>query len=173
LRIDVPTLDEEDVREISSVFTKIIGNKENKLSLALRRLNFCYLRDNEEDSLLDAVIAMEILLTDKKRQEMTHKLALRMAALISLHKYNKEKPGDIFKRVKRIYDYRSNLIHGNKKEADKLSEIEITKDEKTRTVSKAIEYLRMALSVLIDNPEYLDPNKIDHQLIIDKLNSEK
>ena len=46
----------------------------------MNRLNLSSLRTIDEDGIIDAMIAMEALLSDE-RQEMTHKVVMRLAAL--------------------------------------------------------------------------------------------
>ena len=108
---------------------------------------------------------MEALLSDDERQEMTHKLALRMAALLSLCKTGQQTPVEVFRAVKKIYRYRSAVVHGSAKTTDK-HEIAVSDKEKIPTVTLAINYLRMAINILIDNPQYLKASKIDEELIL-------
>jgi hypothetical protein len=96
---------------------------------------------------------------------MTHKLALRMAALLSLSKSGEQTPVEVFRAVKQIYRYRSAVVHGSARTTDKR-EIAISDREKIPTVTLAINYLRMAINILIDNPQYLKASKIDEELIL-------
>ncbi len=75
----------EDIRDLFHSLTSVKGTAEGRrLRLAIKRLNSCYMRDEEEDAILDATIGLEILLSDGDTQEVTHKLALRLAALSTL-----------------------------------------------------------------------------------------
>jgi hypothetical protein len=136
----VPTLTNKDVMEIGRVFSKLLEIENNKLKIVIRRLNRCFLREIEEDSILDATIAMEALLSDDERQEMTHKLALRMAALSRLSKNNKQEPVEVFHAVKKIYRHRSAIVHGSTKPSKKR-EIALSDKKKVPSVTLAIEYL--------------------------------
>ena len=152
--------------ELGRVFSKLQESDDKRLLIATQRLNLCLLRETEEDSILDATIAMEALLSDDERQEMTHKLALRMAALLSLSKTGQQTPVEVFRAVKQIYRYRSAVVHGSGKITDK-HEIAISDKEKIPTVTLAINYLRMAINILIDNPQYLKARKIDEELLLE------
>jgi len=162
----VTVVPDEKIIACSTLYLKLIEVENNRLRIALKRLNGCYLREGEEDSVLDATIAMEALLSDDERQEMTHKLALRIAALSSLTNFRAETPIQVFKAVKQIYAYRSKIVHGSTK-THKGREIAITPTQKIPTVQLAIDYLRMLITILIDHPEYLRPARIDEDLLLD------
>ncbi|MDT4896707.1 MAG: hypothetical protein QOH25_1784 [Acidobacteriota bacterium] len=162
---------EQDALEAGNVFSKFTAVDDKRLALASRRLNLCLIRETEEDSILDATIAMEALLSDDERQEMTHKLALRMAALSGLSNEIKKTPVEVYRDVKHIYRFRSAVVHGSTKASAKR-EIAVSGEEKVPTVTAAINYLRMAIKVLIDNPKYLNPSKIDEDLLLGKQVSE-
>jgi len=162
----LPTLTTQQATEIGHVFSKLQASEDKRILIATQRLNSCLIRETEEDSILDATIAMEALLSDDERQEMTHKLALRMAALLSLYKTGQQTPVEVFRAVKQIYRYRSAVVHGSGKITDK-HEIAISDKEKIPTVTLAINYLRMAINILIDNPQYLKARKIDEELLLE------
>lgn len=167
-RKPVATLAESDALEIGTVFNKFTAIEDKRLALAARRLNLCLMRETEEDSILDATIAMEALLSDDERQEMTHKLALRMAALSSLSGSTGKTPVEVYRSIKHIYSFRSAVVHGSTKASAKR-EIAISEKEKIPTVTAAINYLRMSIKVLINNPEYFKVSKIDEDLLLGNL----
>lgn len=166
-REPVATVTEGEALEAGRVFSKFTAVEDKRLALASRRLNLCLMRETEEDSILDATIAMEALLSDDERQEMTHKLALRMAALSGLSKDIKKTPAEVCRDMKHIYRFRSAVVHGSTKASAKR-EMAVGGEGKVPTVTAAIDYLRMAIKVLIDNPEYLNPGKIDEDLLLGK-----
>jgi hypothetical protein len=161
----VTTVSEKGALEAGSIYSKFTAVEDKRLTLASRRLNLCLIREAEEDSILDATIAMEALLSDDERQEMTHKLALRMAALSGLSTEIKKTPVEVYHDIKHIYSFRSAVVHGSTKLSAKR-EIVVGDGEKVPTVTAAINYLRMAIKVLIDNPKYLNPRKIDEDLLL-------
>ncbi len=123
------------------------------------------MRDSEEDSVLDATIALEALLSDDGNQEMTHKLAMRVGAITKLAKNFTKSPQQAFKDIKSIYSYRSAIVHGSRS-LDKKRMIQIDENKKVTAHSLAIEYLRVLLKVLLENPEYRTPQKIDSDLLL-------
>jgi|SRR5215204_829587 len=106
-----------------------------------------------------------LLLSEDERQEQTHKLALRTAALAKIYKGEIELPVEVFRRVKYIYGYRSSIVHGSSKPS-KGREITLAGDEKIPTVVLALRYLGMAIQVLLDQPEYSAPSRIDEELLL-------
>lgn len=163
----IPQISSSNAEVIGKLFTSLEEAKENSINIALRRLNLCLVRDNEEDSVLDATIALEALLSDDDNQEMTHKLALRIGALSKLAVDLKKEPPQVFKDIKNIYSYRSAIVHGSKN-PDKKRLIKIDEEKQVSAHSLAIEYLRVLLRILIDNPAYRDPKKIDSDLLLGK-----
>jgi hypothetical protein len=166
----VPTISATETRRIAELFAKLrVAFNEpqgNKLLLATQRLNSCFLRENEEDTILDATIAMELLLSDDEGTEVTHKLAMRMAALATLAKNFPDNPLTVFRNVKQVYGFRSGVVHGDSRKANKKREIIIEEQQKIPTVKVAINYIRMALGVLLEHPEYLVASLIDERLLL-------
>lgn len=161
---NIPEIREETARVTGGIYLKLINAKENSIDLACKRLNLCFLRDDEQDLVIDAIIGLETLLSDDNRQEMTHKLAMRIGALTKLAGHSSKSPYQVFREVKELYSFRSAIIHGSTK-ADKKREI--ISDEQKKPISPlAIDYLKMVLRVLLDYPQYRDPEKIDEELLL-------
>jgi hypothetical protein len=112
---NIPAIDFSTATKIVDQFDKLAGIPENSVNAALRRLNRCFLRETEEDTVLDATIGLEALLSDDERQEMTHKLAMRIAILSKLSSKFPHSPTEVLKTVKSIYSYRSAVVHGSTK----------------------------------------------------------
>jgi lipopolysaccharide biosynthesis regulator YciM len=150
---------------VVKVFTKIIESKNNRINIAIKRLNLCYERENEEDAIIDVTIAIEALLSDDNNQEITHKLALRIAALSKYDTMVKEAPNVIFEQIKKIYSFRSAVVHGSSS-ANKKKEIKLSTKEVVPAVKKGTEYIRMVIRVLLNYPRYQDPKLIDSELLL-------
>ena len=117
-------------------------------------------RANLEDGLLDAMIGLEALLSDSN-QEMTHKIALRMAGLYKL--ITPERASDVFRELKAIYKLRSKIVHGADFDIDETLDRGASR---VRVVDAAVEHLRAALRTLIEHREYLDVVRIDRELLL-------
>lgn len=125
------------------------------------------MREEQEDAILDATIGLEVLLSDGNTQEVTHKLALRLAALSRLVPGCKHQAATIFRNVKKaIYPFRSAVVHGNVEKASKTQEVETETGEAFAAVRLATEYLGMAVRAVASHPEYLDPAAIDEKLLL-------
>lgn len=135
-----------------------------KIGLALSRLNSCLLRENKEDQILDACIGLEALFGDNDKQEMTHKLALRIAAITHLFDRGEYLKKDIFRAVKTIYGYRSAVAHGGS--SDSKNQFVTVAGNKIPTVEFAIDILRETIIALGKNPRFLDPAEIDIYILI-------
>jgi asparagine synthetase B (glutamine-hydrolysing) len=158
-------LKDHELNIIKDFYEKLSNNKHKSIPIALKRLNSCMLRHDEEDTVLDATIALEVLLSDDGKTEMTHKLALRVAALSKLDSNCKEKPKEIFAKIKKVYTYRSGIVHGTK-DLSKSKVIKIPESAELKTVDVAIEMLKMVLRVLLCNDKYLDVKSIDEDLLL-------
>ncbi|RJE46551.1 MULTISPECIES: HEPN domain-containing protein [unclassified Dehalobacter] len=153
----------EQLKLIANAFNKILSNDKNKLQIAINRFNRCYLRDNQEDSILDAIIALEILLSDDDKGELTYKITSRMAAIVSIGNYGEYTPLDIHKSMSKIYKYRSDIVHGRvPKKANELIALE---KSSIPVIELAIDYLRIVIKTLLEHTEYFDIKQIDYYIV--------
>jgi hypothetical protein len=168
---EVPTVPSIEASEIAKTFENlqsVFATKHaRKVRLAMNRLNLSYLRTTDEDGIIDSMIAMEALLSDE-RQEMTHKVAMRLAAL---HKIaDPSRSEQAFKELERIYAFRSKIVHGDA-DLDKLRQFD--RDGVTiPAIDAAVEHLRNVFTVLIKNIALLDPSNIDSFLVWSKNSNE-
>lgn len=161
-----PVISKSEMQEITKVYSLLMRDEHASLTIAVKRINACYLRSSEEDSIIDATIAMEALFGDDDNQEMTHKLALRMAALSSLDTRHERSAFDIFKDTKMIYKFRSKVVHGRKgKEIDKVRFINHPTG-KVPAIEVALANLRQAIRVFAENPQFLESELIDKTLLL-------
>lgn len=160
-----PIIGLEELEKIKFFYEKLSNNHHKSIPIALKRLNSCMLRHDEEDTVVDATIALEVLLSDDGKTEMTHKLALRIAALSKIDKTCEENPKEIFTKVKKVYAYRSGIVHGTQDLA-KTKTIKIPDSIELKTVDVAIDILKMILRVLLCNDKYLDAKMIDEDLLL-------
>jgi hypothetical protein len=96
---------------------------------------------------------------------MTHKLALRVGALLKLEEKPTSSPAQAFSDVKKIYSYRSQIVHGSKN-PDKNRTIKINEERSVQAHSLLIDYLKMTLRVLLRNEKYREPKRIDEDLLL-------
>lgn len=161
-----PVILQSEMEEIAKIYSFLTKDEHASLTIAVKRINACHLRSSDDDSIIDATIAMEALFGDSDNQEMTHKLALRMAALSSLDVRRKRSTHDIFKDTKMIYRFRSKVVHGRKeKEINKVRFVS-QPTGKVPVVEVALANLRQAIRVFAENPQYLEPELIDKNLLL-------
>lgn len=161
---ELPTLGVEEATSCGLTFNRLQEAKENSLAIAVRRLNRCYCRDDEEDWVIDATIALEALLSDDDQQEMTHKLALRVAAISQLVPGQTKDAEQVFKDIKGVYSFRSKIVHGRTpRERDRV--IAVSEQEKIPLSEIAREHLRGVLRVLIDRPDLRSARNVDSYLL--------
>ncbi|ACU60658.1 HEPN domain-containing protein [Chitinophaga pinensis] len=160
----VPVITSAETQRIASIYENLLTSDKNKIQFANKRLRSSYLRDNEEDTILDIIIALETLLSDNDKGELTHKLAMRTAKLLSV--YNKKhNVMHVFQAIKKIYSYRSAVVHGTGK-ADSKREIKLHNEaDPIPAISLANDYLREVLGIMIEHPEYLNAEEVDRLLL--------
>ncbi|QMV18757.1 hypothetical protein GOB94_08730 [Granulicella sp. 5B5] len=164
---DVPLLDADQLTVANEVFRRLRGLMQSnpRLGLAIRRLNQAFLREDEHDSILDITIGMEALLSDSS-EEITHKLALRLAAVVSKSEVSDLSARTIFKEVKLVYRFRSAVIHGDVATVTKRSSIDREDGGTFPTVYIALEHFRNLLRALALFPEFLDVSRVDSELLL-------
>jgi hypothetical protein len=74
-------------------------------------------------------------------------------------------PCQAFSDVKKIYAYRSAIVHGSKNLESKRV-IRVDEENVINTHVLAVTYLRMMLKVLLGNSEFRDPKKVDEKLLL-------
>jgi len=89
---------------------RIMDSDNHYLRLPAQRLIDGGLRDRPEDAILDYAIGLERLLTGSARYELKFRFALTGATILSWYGGHKHL---FFNKLKRFYDLRSAIIHGN------------------------------------------------------------
>ena len=161
----VPLVTSAQLEQLKEVFEQLSNASENSISLSLKRLNRCLVRDDEEDAVLDATIALEALLSDDGKQEMTHKLAMRIGALAGFDTSFERNSVEAFHDIKSIYKYRSNIVHGSQN-LEKSRMVKIDDETQKPAHNLSIDYVRLVLKVLLANERFRDPRKIDQELLL-------
>lgn len=124
------------------------------VATALRRFNSGIDRDRSEDAFLDFMVGIEAILTDNEPGEVTHKLSLRLAAIIG----DADRPS-ILRDFKKLYSDRSRIAHGDRK----------SKSTRKRTPREAADlgrdYLRRLIRSVLEAPIPITPRLIDNRLV--------
>jgi hypothetical protein len=150
----------EEVESLPATFQRL-RNAKPKVKLAARRLLTARTRPSDEDKIIDACIGLEALLGEG-RDELTHRMALRAAAVLATRETRQMKAAVTYKLTKVVYDYRSSIVHGGvdgKKAKAKLG------DQEYRTVDLALLLLRELLwDQLNGSPADWTPADLDGRL---------
>ncbi len=161
-----PTISREACNEVGALYNALLTLNKNQLSLAARRLNMALLRNSEQDSILDVTIGLETLLVpDGGNGEITHKLALRLAAISRMRQFESYQPPEVFGLCKKLYDYRSAVAHGAG-DLEKKRVIHVGAEKQPiPTIGIGTALLRYALRFLAEKPEYLNAKALDMTLL--------
>ena len=120
---------DDNIGSITEFFDKyvaVIPEMGTAVQLALSRFNSSYDRRELVDRLIDLVIALEALFTDREQGSVTFKVALRCAWWL---KPPGDKRVDVFNFIKKAYSARSAVVHGqssNGPTREQLDELEST-----------------------------------------------
>lgn len=155
----LPLVDKDGVYAVARTWQALRSIDDNRFALALRRLNAAMTRDEPADAILDATIALEVLLGDGDGQSISWKLRMRAAALIGIEA-DREAMEEVRTAIRDTYEARSAIVHGGRRKKS-------TSDDGGYAASQtAIDVLRQVLKALVRHPAYLDPLKIDADLLL-------
>lgn len=161
-RRDISTVSRDWLPVVGSAYERLTSAS-SEVRLAARRLNSALLRDREDDALLDACISLEAVLGE--HTEILHKLALRVAALSTISPLPMPIAApDVFRAVKRVYAYRSKLIHGSA-DATKAAMFRGADGSDWKTLDLAVLLVRMVILVLLDHRAFVRSEAIEESLL--------
>ncbi len=135
------------------------------LRVAARRLNRAWIRDDDEDRIVDLCIGLEALLGGGSGSgEIVHKISMRAGAILSQLGWGRS--GEILSAVKDVYSYRSRVVHGvpgpHKKQLLHLDGMPIHASRYALAALRAV--LLVALHV-----EGFHPDKVDAMFVYSAL----
>ena len=167
--LQVSRITPEMVENIKATFLQLNKKREKKeesefrkIDIAVQRLNRCLLREEIDDTALDAIIGIEMLLSGGTQGEITYTISNRMPVIAARIPECSYSPNEVRIFMKKIYNFRSAIVHGREL---KDKEIYIVKGEKKIHVKDlAIEFLRFILIFILKNEEFLDAKKFDEEL---------
>lgn len=171
------TIDETDLEKIINVYNLIneIKNKDpknyKKLVIGINRLNRCMLREKEDDTVLDAMIGIETLVSGGTQGEITYTMSNRMAVIATLVEECPYSANIARKAMGNIYGYRSSIVHGREPK-DSNTNIKVGDSAKMHAKDLSIEFLRYSLLFMLANQQYLNEPK-DIDCLLDELITKK
>ena len=162
LEEDLPVVTADALGEAGRVF-RALQVAPRRLTLAAERLSAAMLREREADRILDLCIGLEAVLGDPSPGETTYKLSLRAAAVLA-DAGHAIAPADVFREVKAIYRFRSDIAHGRDPARRRTLRRE---DVDVATVDAARDYLRQTIAALCDRAQLAEkPERLDQELIL-------
>ena len=164
MQLDINTVSQSQITSIQTLYGNLKNIKNNEKNsnfmFALKRLNRCMLRNEQDDMAIDATIGLEALLSGGAKTEITYTLSNRIGVVFSKNNDTVYKTSECRDIMKKIYAYRSTVVHGGKiKEKNKYIDIN---GEKREIEKIAVDFLRQTLFFVLNNPKYLDAQKFDN-----------
>jgi hypothetical protein len=90
-------------------YLALVGPTRRQVRIAIHRLRQSLFRHSIEDRAIELAIALEALMGDGQKTELTHKIAVRSARLLG---GSNEARAMNFGIVKKTYEVRSKVVHG-------------------------------------------------------------
>ncbi|MCM1236585.1 MAG: HEPN domain-containing protein [Ruminococcus flavefaciens] len=162
-------IQKEDVEKVIKVFKEIRIQRESKkknnpfkkVLIAIKRMNRCMLREEDDDTALDAIIGIETILSGNTQGEITYTISNRMSVVAAKMEKCPYSSTEARNAMKTIYGLRSDIVHG--RDTDKNAKVKIS-DAEIDTKKLAIDFLRYSLLFVIENQDYLDVRKFEEAL---------
>lgn len=150
---------------IRSCYEKLLVSP--SLDLASSRLNKACLNRRHDDAIIDIAIALESILTTDSKAEIGYRLATRAALLVKQQPFLNYSASQVFALCKKIYDFRSSVVHGDKKRQLASRKIEIIAGEVIETNEIAIQFLSHILKIVSANKDLSGPKDFDNLLFLE------
>lgn len=109
------------MKAVAQTWAGLLAINDSRFALALRRFNAASTWDDPADVILDATIALEILLGDGDGQSISWKLRMRAAALIGIDA-DRSMMVEVRTAINNTYGVRSAIVHGGKRKSKDLDE---------------------------------------------------
>ncbi len=154
----LPEVDRDGIEAVASTWRVLRSLEDDRMTLALRRLNAAMTRDEPADAILDATIALEVLLGDGDSQSIAWKLRMRAAALIGMDA-DRTRMEEVKVAIRDTYDARSAIVHGGRRKSGAAADAYAAS-------RRAIDVLRDVIRALVRHPKYLKPERIDADLLL-------
>lgn len=134
-------MEPSDVEELQKTFQFLELSDDKRFTMAANRLSSGNERRNLEDSLIDYMIGLEVLYLPDGNQELSFRVAMRVAHVIENAAHTKH---DIFEFIRNMYKKRSNIVHGSSSKGKALESHELESLEG---------FLRASLKKWIENSD--------------------
>lgn len=137
------------------------------VQMAMRRLTSSTLRGRDDDTIIDLCIGLEAMFGERAA-EVVHRLSLRVAAVVAASGRSELPAHDLFRAMKRIYDYRSRLVHGDD-DAEQKRWFTASDGSEHDCLAVAGSLLRASIAAVLDRPELGEPGRVESDLLLGNL----
>jgi hypothetical protein len=161
-RDDLPLVTKAQMREVARVLEALEQSPGERFALATRRLNAAMIRGDVADAILDATIALEVLLGDGDGQAISWKLRMRAGALAGIDG-GQTAAKAMSDAIAMVYSTRSAIVHGGRR---RRGTPDLHAEQYLAAKQQALDILRSVLKILTRRPEFLDPDRIDKDLLM-------
>ena len=157
-------VDEKKCEDIRLLYSGLRGDASKGLAsfdLPIQRLNKACLNSPDDDAIIDAAIALEsLLISSDAHGEINYKLSTRVSLLHKFYPFSGFSPEGLAALCKKIYAFRSVIVHGNAKKLDSLRIVGIDGNDEL-TVVVAIRLLEHIIQVRVLNKQFAKAEDID------------
>lgn len=160
----IPVVSKDQFERVKKLFIFFDNNKQNSLNVALQRMNNAYLRSSDQDAIIDTVIALEALVNSDGSGEITYKVSIRTACILSEVSECTYSAEEIYETVKKIYNYRSKIVHGKSTKAN-VNEIKTKDICVNNALASSLEILKYLILAIYENPRLLKSDYIDQYIL--------
>lgn len=155
-----PIIKESELQAVNNLFHFLVDNTANSLNIAINRLNMAYLRESDEDSIIDLMIGIEALVTKDDYGEITYKVSSRTAFLLSALPQYPYSITETSEAMKSLYKFRSKVVHGETI-PDKLRTIKLGTNTTLSSIELARSILEYLILAMMEHPSFVDARNID------------
>lgn len=115
---------QKHVEQIQAWYKHLIKTDLNNVKVPLKRLRYAiFERNHPEDSIVDAIIAWEGIFSE------AFETTFKVTGSISKYLMTEDKREDFLSRIKKLYNLRSDLVHGKSSDLMKSEDIENLRSE--------------------------------------------
>lgn len=165
LTLSINKITSKQAEKIKNVYSSILAcqqKNKNNVQFALNRFNRCVLRNEDDDMATDATIGLESLLSGGTKGEITYTMSNRLPIVFAYEKNHQYSPSTCRAMMKKIYNYRSKVVHGEKiKENDTFVEVN---GSNIPVPKLAVDFLRYTLLFMLEHQEFLETKNIDNYI---------
>lgn len=143
---DIYHFDESSVGQLKKLTTSLLQQNHPEGYLAALRYFRSLSRRQPDDQIIDLMIGLEAMLSGSSDAGIALRISQRLSHLLGKEKKERR---EIREDIRKSYNFRSDLVHGNKRQTDFLEEFLSTTKKKATLTSEDTARVAMALTYLV------------------------